>query len=302
MSKPLLVSPDPQDAASAGPEQSGPGGARSASTRLAFNGQFLEHWGCYPLGGGHRFYSPILMLFRSPDGLSPFGRGGINAYAYCSGDPVNAVDPTGRSAEEVMTRYILPGLTILSNFFLFRVAVGVVRNPNSSSAAVKASYFSGVGALVGAYGGVERILGNQEAMYIAGIGTAVSIIGSARRLRVTRNAEQKGWADLAQKDAAAASARKSNAAALESRSGRASSASATELPDTRPGTPAPIQMAPPLLSLKTRLASPASAPASLSRSIPATPDFRALRQGGKQRASVQQMVGLHQIRRGSSTR
>src|SRR5471032_2916159 len=35
------------------------------------------------------------MRFNSPDSLSPFWKGGVNAYAYCVGDPVNRVDPTG---------------------------------------------------------------------------------------------------------------------------------------------------------------------------------------------------------------
>ncbi len=35
------------------------------------------------------------MRFHSPDSLSPFGEGGLNAYAYGEGDSVNGVDPTG---------------------------------------------------------------------------------------------------------------------------------------------------------------------------------------------------------------
>lgn len=50
----------------------------------------------YALGNGHRFYGPALMRFLSPDRLSPFGRGGVNAYCYCEGDPINNVDPSGR--------------------------------------------------------------------------------------------------------------------------------------------------------------------------------------------------------------
>jgi hypothetical protein len=37
------------------------------------------------------------MRFLSPDQLSPFGWGGLNAYAYCAGDPVNHSDPSGKA-------------------------------------------------------------------------------------------------------------------------------------------------------------------------------------------------------------
>jgi RHS repeat-associated protein len=64
---------------------------------LAYSGQYRDtSTGSYPLGNGHRFYSPTLMRFLSPDDLSPFELGGVNAYAYCGGDPVNRIDPTGR--------------------------------------------------------------------------------------------------------------------------------------------------------------------------------------------------------------
>lgn len=52
--------------------------------------------GCYHLGNGHRLYGPGLMRFLSADHLSPFGQGGFNAYAYCAGDPVNNIDPSGK--------------------------------------------------------------------------------------------------------------------------------------------------------------------------------------------------------------
>lgn len=71
-----------------------PGMARNG--QLAFNGQLLVRGvQGYLLGNGHRLYSPALMRFNSPDSLSPFGRGGINAFAYCGGDPVNFSDPAG---------------------------------------------------------------------------------------------------------------------------------------------------------------------------------------------------------------
>lgn len=63
---------------------------------LGYNGvRFEALTGHYLLGNGYRAYNPILMRFNSPDNLSPFGRGGINAYGYCGGDPVNRVDPSG---------------------------------------------------------------------------------------------------------------------------------------------------------------------------------------------------------------
>ncbi|HEY0286433.1 MAG TPA: RHS repeat-associated core domain-containing protein [Pseudomonas sp.] len=63
---------------------------------LGFDGELPDPvTGCYLLGNGYRAYNPSLMRFHSPDSLSPFGAGGINAYAYCLGDPVNLIDPTG---------------------------------------------------------------------------------------------------------------------------------------------------------------------------------------------------------------
>lgn len=72
-------------------------GAAPPSRLLGFTGQHCQLNGLYLLGGGHRAYSPMLMRFCSADGLSPFGKGGINAYVYCENDPVNYSDPSGRA-------------------------------------------------------------------------------------------------------------------------------------------------------------------------------------------------------------
>ncbi|MFG0634534.1 RHS repeat-associated core domain-containing protein [Pseudomonas sp. xss_2] len=67
-----------------------------ALSLLGFNQQRRDpQTGCYLLGNGYRAYNPILMRFHSPDSLSPFGKGGINGYAYCGGDPVNWEDSSG---------------------------------------------------------------------------------------------------------------------------------------------------------------------------------------------------------------
>lgn len=63
---------------------------------LGFNGERLDpvtrH---YLLGNGYRVFNPVLMRLNSQDSMSPFGEGGLNPYAYCVGDPINLIDPTG---------------------------------------------------------------------------------------------------------------------------------------------------------------------------------------------------------------
>ncbi|MBV4507408.1 RHS repeat-associated core domain-containing protein [Pseudomonas sp. BW13M1] len=77
-----------------------PYGASSLLTgaRLAYCGQLREPvTGTYHLGNGHRVFNPLIMRFSSPDRLSPFGKGGMNTYVYCQGDPINYQDPSGRT-------------------------------------------------------------------------------------------------------------------------------------------------------------------------------------------------------------
>jgi RHS repeat-associated protein len=63
---------------------------------LGFNGERPDPLtGYYLLGNGYRAFSSTLMRFNRPDNLSPFGKGGLNPYGYCSGDPINFQDPTG---------------------------------------------------------------------------------------------------------------------------------------------------------------------------------------------------------------
>jgi len=61
-----------------------------------FNGERLDPISqSYHIGNGYRTYTPNLMRFNAPDSWSPFGRGGLNQYAYCEGDPINRSDPGG---------------------------------------------------------------------------------------------------------------------------------------------------------------------------------------------------------------
>ncbi|QXH36754.1 RHS repeat-associated core domain-containing protein [Pseudomonas muyukensis] len=66
-------------------------------SRFGFCGQRREPLTGWIIPAGYRPYDPVLMCFLAPDSESPFGRGGINPYAYCGGDPINRSDPDGHS-------------------------------------------------------------------------------------------------------------------------------------------------------------------------------------------------------------
>ncbi|WP_081237937.1 RHS repeat-associated core domain-containing protein [Pseudomonas putida] len=71
-------------------------GGEDCSSVLRFNGNRKDPvTGHYLLGNGYRAFNSVLMRFNAPDSLSPFDEGGLNAYCYCSNDPVNNVDPSG---------------------------------------------------------------------------------------------------------------------------------------------------------------------------------------------------------------
>lgn len=74
---------------------------------LGFNGERADPvTGCYFLGNGYRGFKPVLMRFNSPDNLSPFGKGGLNPYTYCFGDPVNRTDPTGHFSQAIVDKLL----------------------------------------------------------------------------------------------------------------------------------------------------------------------------------------------------
>ncbi|UFI46070.1 RHS repeat-associated core domain-containing protein [Pseudomonas savastanoi] len=78
-----------------------------------FNGERADPvTGHYLLGNGYRAFNPVLMRFNRPDSLSPFGRGGLNAYAYCQGDPVNRSDPGGHVGVHRLFLDTLPDLAL----------------------------------------------------------------------------------------------------------------------------------------------------------------------------------------------
>lgn len=125
---------------------------------LAFTGQLFDsHVGGYHLGNGRRTYNPVLMRFHSPDSLSPFSTGGLNAYAYCAGDPVNRVDPSGAS----WLSHLITGVSMLSSAVTFagatlrtaRNVVNRLESQHSGTLLVKPSFSQRVGNIAFAWTG-----------------------------------------------------------------------------------------------------------------------------------------------------
>jgi len=74
-------------------------------SELGFNGEYRNTFGLYVLGQGYRHYSPSLARFMTPDMLSPLYEGGLNAYAYCLGDPINHTDPSGHITKRIYNHF-----------------------------------------------------------------------------------------------------------------------------------------------------------------------------------------------------
>ncbi|QXH51715.1 RHS repeat-associated core domain-containing protein [Pseudomonas fakonensis] len=89
----------------------------SVMQTLMFNSEWREPiTGGYFLGNGYRLLNTVLRRFNLPDNMSPFGAGGLNAYAYCSGDPINKTDPSGHMEKPVFkTPQLKPRAPILQS-------------------------------------------------------------------------------------------------------------------------------------------------------------------------------------------
>ncbi|AZE93145.1 hypothetical protein C4J96_1011 [Pseudomonas orientalis] len=150
----------------------------------AFNGQRLDAAiNLYFLGNGRRAYDPDLMVFLQADPLSPFDEGGLNGYAYCAGNPINMMDPSGLFPSWLS--WALTGAALV----LGLVTMG------SSMVAISGLTFAAAGAAklmalaastLGVYGGV---------LGVAALGTkAVDDANGWDRSSVIKNL---GWASFA---------------------------------------------------------------------------------------------------------
>ncbi|WP_434704148.1 RHS repeat-associated core domain-containing protein [Pseudomonas sp. Z1-12] len=157
---------------------------------LGFNGERPDPvTGHYLLGNGYRAFNPVLMRFNSPDRRSPFDKGGINAYAYVLGDPVNYTDPTGEVVQ--------PMLTTIRHAFTI-----VLHTANSASVllgpkleglklwAARGSLFGAGGSVVGA---AMQLAGHPYGPWVSTISTGIAAGGVTTRFIALINEGGPRW-------------------------------------------------------------------------------------------------------------
>lgn len=133
----------------------------------------------YPLGNGHRRYSPALMRFQEPDTLSPFDKGGINTYMYCAGDPVNRLDPTGGYSALVSQIIQRSGTIALHTASPLALLLG----PEPKGAlAVNATRVALAGSATSVVAAGLGLAGVGAATYVANAGTALLAAGAGTRI------------------------------------------------------------------------------------------------------------------------
>ncbi|WP_223466731.1 RHS repeat domain-containing protein [Pseudomonas sp. GL-RE-26] len=113
---------------------------------LGYNGEFSEpQTGWQLLGNGYRAYNPRLMKFHSPDSFSPFGEGGVNAYAYCEGEPVLSADPDGHSVFGNFLRVFRPTTRTHANPDVARMLLENTKKRPASVFDIKEKHVSQLG-------------------------------------------------------------------------------------------------------------------------------------------------------------
>ncbi len=150
----------------------------------AFNGERLDAAvGLYHLE--KRTYDPRLMVFFSADPLAPFDEGGLNSYAYCAGNPINLIDPSGLFPKWLS--WVLTGVALALSVVAFKVAVvglAVALNSKTITAlglagkvlGVVATSASSIGGTLGITGlsieAVDKQMGWDRSQHIKNLGWA----------------------------------------------------------------------------------------------------------------------------------
>lgn len=116
----------------------------STGSNIAFAGEVRDRDTGWYLLGSYRAYNPRLMRFHSPDASCPFGKGGLNAYAYALGDPVNHVDPTGMGVFDVLSLVAALVGAVVTIGLMFWTAGTIMPAATAVLGAVRAGSLAGV--------------------------------------------------------------------------------------------------------------------------------------------------------------
>jgi len=162
-----------------------PHGFRSGDAMLGqpgFAGERQDELTGWYIPGSYRPYDPVLMSFLSPDSESPFGDGGLNAYAYCAGDPVNNIDPDGHAWWTWLVAGVGTALAI----------AGTVASFGTAAPAIAALWAGGMGTLT---------LGGATAITSAGFAAVSLATGVAAMTLEATGGDEKaagilGWVSL----------------------------------------------------------------------------------------------------------
>lgn len=172
-----------------------------------FNGEQLDPLtGLYLLGNGYRAYSPTLMRFLSPDNLSPFGAGGLNPYAYCLGDPINRVDPTGHVSWQSVLGVGLSMFSIAASILTFGAATPLAI---ASLTLALASGITGIASAVAHEVAPQSALGDILGYVSLGLGVASAVAGVGATLQGASKVAGKLRVPLSSDSAGAARAMRS---------------------------------------------------------------------------------------------
>jgi RHS repeat-associated protein len=147
-----------------------------------FAGERQDELTGWYMPGSYRPYDPVLMSFLSPDSESPFGAGGLNAYAYCAGDPINNIDPDGHAWWKWLVAGVGTALAI----------AGTVASFGTAAPALAALWAGGMGALT---------LGGAMAITSAGFAAVSLATGVAAMTLEATGGDEKaagilGWVSL----------------------------------------------------------------------------------------------------------
>ncbi|MCY1190730.1 hypothetical protein D9M71_225120 [compost metagenome] len=117
------------------------------------------------------------MRFQAQDSFSPFGVGGLNGYAYCAGDPVNRVDPSGHSFD--VGGLLLRGLGMLSNGAT--IAYNFLGPTPETWIGLNATRVSTFGSILSLGSSAALYAGVPSAIFGANVGTAISAAATLTR-------------------------------------------------------------------------------------------------------------------------